>query len=1015
MAKKYSIQIILLLTFLLFPTNPAFADGDSDFAFATGLFRKQRWDYAEDAFRSFLKKNPEHERAKIARLYLGLTLSSLEKYDEAHAELRTFIADNPKSRNLADARYRLGESSFYQEKYTQAITELTAYLDSHQTHNLSPWASLMIGESHNALKEHKKAELVLRPLLTSGVPRNITADVTFALGIAMQNQKESDQAVALFERVVAMQSDAFSSRAQARIGTIYFLDGKFDKSSRTYDMLVQKWPDRSIVPAALLQSAIARFRLEEYDAALERLSKVPAESTSATRAAFWTGRCYQRLNRLNEARTAMLKAYEESGDTLIAAGILFKRAELEALDNQKEKAAQMYQDLATRWPASRYTADALTNATNHLMDINDFSAARRTLTRLKALEQNQQPVHSVQLLEARLLIREGKAADAVPLLEAVVSVTELTEPQMLEANFHLIRALHDDAQYVRVLEVFAPLKRLFSSRENTGQHGAIVLAASSALQTQDYATAESLAGDYLDLGTKELHTDSLATRAIAAGHQKKYPEAKADLERLVTEFADDSTTWNAVNITANTAFAHEDFQAAAELYELGLNAKGHPKIHADILIGAARSHIELDAFDRAIALCKQAQADYSGTPDEIRACYLEAFSTNSAGKPKEAQELYLAVFTRLEAVEELDPKLVQYLEVTGRNAALLSAELNDVAGANAIWKRVAEEMKDKPQLEETLFRWALLNLTHSQFDQSDQIFTQLLDRFPNSTHADVARLSLAESLLDAGEMEKSLSEFNEIATTESYAMPQRETAMFHVVEVNSSLRRWQAVVDSCENFEDLFGVSTLRPRVQLLKADAFIGLGKPNEADPLLQLLRDSVLDESIPTEVWTDRIWVVLAQLALGQKDYDKVDEIVTELVQRRPDSVFLFQLRFTEGRRWKARADFQQARQRFQQVLDDAHSAGTRLAAQAQFQIAETFLLQEAYRKAANAYLKVYISHQWDELKAEAMYQAGQCEEQLNQPEAALRNYRTVVDEYPESPDAAAAKKRIMELSKG
>lgn len=1015
MAKKHSIQILLLLVLFCVPVSVLRADGDSDFAFAAGLFRKQRWDYAETAFRKFLKDHPEHERAKIARLYLGLTLSSLEKYGDAHAELKLFIRNNPGSRNLADARYRLGECSYYEGKYEQAITELTDYLRKHESHTLSSWASLMIGESHNSLKQYKKAELVLRPLLTSGVPRNITADVTFALAMAMQSQKESDQAIALFERVVAMQSDAFSSRAQARIGTIYFQNEEYAKSSRAYDLLVEKWPAKDIVPAATLQSAIAQFKLNEYDAALERLKRVPADSSSARRAAFWIGMCYQKLDRLDEARTTLLKVYEDAGDPAMAASVLFKRAQLEALDNQPAKAAQMYLDLATRWPTSRNATDSLINATDLFMGLENFAEARRTFSQLQSVSEDTKTSFSVRLLEARLLIAEGKAGDAIPLLEPLAEATSLSESQMLEAGFHLIRALHGDDQFVRVLEVFAPLKRLFSDPKNPDQHGAIVLAANSALATDDYATAESLAGDYLVLGTKELHADSLATRAVAAGHLKKYPDAKADLERLIKEFVDNSATWTAVRQTGQAAYEHKDFRDAADLFELGIDAKTTPATHAAILIGAAQCYFELTEYDRAIELCQQTKVAYKGTSGEIRAAYIEAFCTHTAGRPKEAGRLYLVLFTQLEEAKDLDPNLVRYLRVSGQKAAAIAAEQNDIAGADATWERVAKAMDQDPRLDDVLNDWALLNMKHSRFDRSDEIFRTLLDRFPESDHAGDARLSLAESILEAGDVDKALTEFQAIAGEAGYATAARETALFHVVELSVSLRKWKEVVTSCDQFEEQFGVSTLRPRVQLMKADAYVGLNNTDEAEQLLKLLRDSVINESIPADTWTDRIWVVMAQLALIQKDYDKVDAVADQLTGRRSDSAFLYQIRFTQGRRWKAKADFPKARQYFQQVIDDKNSAGTHVGAQAQFQIAETLLLQEDYRNAANAYLRVYINHQWDDMKAIAMYQAGQCEERLQQPDAAIRNYQTVVDEFPGSPDAEEAKKRIEALSAG
>ena len=104
MGKNYRLLLILvprfrivrwlLVTVLFLHPQFAFADkaGD-DFNLGVGLYRSQRYDQSADTFEKFLTEFPEHPRTTIARLYYGLSLSSLEKYAPARDQHASLLPD----------------------------------------------------------------------------------------------------------------------------------------------------------------------------------------------------------------------------------------------------------------------------------------------------------------------------------------------------------------------------------------------------------------------------------------------------------------------------------------------------------------------------------------------------------------------------------------------------------------------------------------------------------------------------------------------------------------------------------------------------------------------------------------------------------------------------------------------------------------------------------------------------------------------------------------------------------
>ena len=135
-----------LLVSLLIPVSAMADKADDDFNLGVGLYRSERFELAADTFDQFLKDFPEHPRANLARLYLALTLDSLEKYAPAREQFAAFLKADPESKNAAEARYRIGECSYYLRDYPVAIEQLTLYLEKHPGHSSTALANLLMGE-----------------------------------------------------------------------------------------------------------------------------------------------------------------------------------------------------------------------------------------------------------------------------------------------------------------------------------------------------------------------------------------------------------------------------------------------------------------------------------------------------------------------------------------------------------------------------------------------------------------------------------------------------------------------------------------------------------------------------------------------------------------------------------------------------------------------------------------------------------------------------------------------------
>ena len=1019
-SKRHRFVRYILLSLLLSQSVVGAAvpfDADADFMFATGLFRKQRWQYAADAFEKFLEANPEHPRAGLATLYFGLSLNSLEKYEPAREQFEAFVENNPNSRNLADAKYRIGECSFYLKEYQVAIPQLKSYLENHKGHNLNSWATLMLGESNNGLRQWTDAESILRQLVNSGPASNIVADSKFALAVSLHGQKKYPEAQELFQTVVDMKSATFSHRALARIGTINFERGQFAEASAAYDSLVTNYGDESIVPAALLQSGIAQFRLTRYPEAITRFSRIPADNELAAHASMWKGLCRRELGELDEARTELAEAFNTAGDTPLAAEILFNRAQLEVLDGKKDIAAQMFIDLTSRWKADPHVADSLFNATELKMETGDLPTARRLFEQFRTDFPAEAKRPRAGLLEGRILLNEGMTVEAIDVLKKI-QTDSLPPRQQLLRGYHLIRALHRGKKFAEALAAYEPYHDQFSDQNSKEFSGAIALAAMSALEIQQYAKAREFADSFLKSDQDPRQTaDALAARAVASGHLHEFDVAEKDLNRLIADYAQNPQTWVAVLQCAEAAWQEEEFAESAKLFGLASERSEDPDLHLSSLSGAAWSRYQLGEFETAATLFHSAHEKYPDSDSAIELRYMEAASLLEQDNNTDALKLFAAVYQSLASRVEKEPSIFdnEYFLDSGRMRARIFGDSGDVEKADQAWEELSLQFDKSELLDEILDEWAYLNLQNERYERSDEIYATLIDRFPMSRFAGQARLSLAESEMQSNRLDVALREFTEISQNEAYGEKEREIALYHAIDINAAQRDWPEVVKLAEVFAENHSSSKLAANVQLLYAEGLLDQRQLEEANEKLMSLRELILDGQLAADPWTERIWVALAEVSLARQNYSQVDQIAAELKSRNAESRFLFQMHDVQGRRWKTQAepDFEKSREYFRMVTDSEVGRGTETAARCQFLYAETLLLEGNHKAALPEYFRVYLSYAYDDWRVRGLFQAAGCEAALNNVDKAKRSYNDLIVEFPTSDLVEKAKQKLAELT--
>jgi cellulose synthase operon protein C len=1014
---------------LLLVARPAEAAPADDLKLAVAHYNGKRYEEAAASFQLYLKAAPKDAKEiPTAQFFLGLSQVHLEQYDDARQTLRAFVRDHAKDEHVADARYQTGWSSYLLGDHESAVREFRSFLDNHEKHRNAEYALTYLGDALLQSQEPDAAAKSFRRSLDAFPKGAMAEDARMGLARAYELQKLATEAIEEY-RVVANDPRA-TRRAEARFaaaGLLYGID-LFEESAEEYDAFVDAFPEGKLLPAARLNGGFAHFKAGNFETAIERFDAAAADPEQAGTARYWSGLALRELGEHARASAQLAAAFAAAKEGANAPTILYQWADTEFLRGEYASAAKLFAQLSDGWPKDDLGDDALHEAGNSALRNGDVNEAIRLVNLFEERYGDRGPLAiRQQVLTARIELARGKPEDvrrAEQRLEVVLRTAKDDDETIDHARYELARAryqLEDHDGVAKALEQLLP--RVRKAGRASPYVEALVLASSSLLAAEEYAAADVAAADYLSLeptGPQAHH--ATANRAVARARLGEREPAENFLEALAVLDRDAELLHRTQYDVGEIAYDAEDYAWAAAAYESVLEDGLDTKLAPAALYGLAWSKYQQKDFAAATPRFRSFVERFGDDPKlGPEARFMVGKSLQDAGEFAEAAKAFEAGFAKYAPSTPAAAGAEQegstgYAFKAGVQAAESSRRGGDVARADEAFQRVHATFPKAKGDDVLLDTWALMHYRAENFERADELFRELVERHPESDRADDARFHLAESANLAGRTEDARKAFTALAADASADEYVRELSLFHLLELDVAARDWPAVVERSQRFVERFPKSRHVPLATFRRAEALVGGDAKGTAAArtLLTGLLDDWSANEVAKEPWFARVRLLLAELAVREKDYDAAVAHVETLFEERPESPFLYQAHELRGRVHKQQAQFVEARAEFAKVTDDEHGAKTETAAKAQFMIAETHLMQKDYRNARREFVKVSTLYDFPEWRAHALFQAGGCDEALGNLDAARQAYQDLLADYPESDHAQDARDRLRVLGR-
>ncbi len=1033
-------------------SSPAALDA---YTSAGNLQNNGAFDLAAEEWETFLKKYPTDPLAPKARHYLATCRIQLRQFDQAET-LLVEVTKDAKFELLEEALLHLGYCRFVQgkagdaAKLRMAADTFRRQLKQFPKGKQADQALFFQGEAWFELNDMAKAAAVYRALLEHFPKSPLRCDAWYALGTAYESlkkwpeataaydaflagcpddpdvnavrlrkaetlipQKQYAEAAKLFEELAVLEGFPEADAALMGAASCLFFQGKFAEAGEKYLSLAKSHPQSERIPEAMLAAGKAFYRAGKLDVAAEALQPLATgEQPERWEAAHWLVRIHLAQQHPQQALELLGRLPAPAKGNAHAVMLKLDRADALFDAGKLQEAYDHYRTLADQSPQHPLAPKARYNAAVTALQLSRADEAQvQSETFLKAYPESELAADARFVLAESLLM--SGAADA-----AAGEYQKLVEqfPQHSHAHRFALRraaAWYLQKQYDQVIESLTELLPRLKQPSDVAQ--ARFLLGVSCFGKQDFpAAAEHLRASVLADAEWAQADEALLFLARAQARSGESELAIKSLESLIQGYPKSSLLAQAHYRLAELHYGLGDYAKAVSHYDRSLQLEPE-----GALAPFARS-------GKGWALLKQ----------QKHAAAEEALSEliDSAGESRPGKEALLAraicrrnlkkyagALADLEAFLKLDVDPALLADAWYEKGLVMVAQNNE-AGAVEAFRTLLEQYPEYPRRDRIWFElaWALKPKDPAG---STKAFERLVREHPDSVLA-------AEAWFQIGEAHYAAKEPEAAATAYRRALKLAKDA--GVAELATYKLGWTLYHQGkYTEAAEQFAAQVANYGQGKLAADGWFMLGECQfKASQYEQAWSSFQKAKDLPAR--TPQIAALLrlhgAQSAAQLGQWEPAKTWLSEFLKEHRESPLAAEARYELGRALHKLGDADGARRAWEQATAQSKSV---IAVQAQFMLGELAFEQKEYDEAVKQFRKAMFRfgaerapaefHPW---QARAAFEAARCHEvriadaktaaeRIRHLQEANRFYRHVVDKYPRSEVAGAARKRLAALA--
>ncbi|MBL9093192.1 MAG: tetratricopeptide repeat protein [Planctomycetaceae bacterium] len=893
----------------------------------------------------------------------------------------------------ANQQFNVAGGFHNRQAWDLAAEEWAKFLKDFPADPRAAAARFYLGQCQLQLKQFDKAAATLKPLIAARPKLEQMPVAQLSLGIAEFNlaqQGDEKQFAAAEQTLSAALRDHSDGKHVPQ--TVYYLaeslyaQGKLEQAEPLYRRVVTEFSDNVLAPDALYSLGVTLEELKRGEAALDAYAKfVDLFPKHALRTEVNVRRAdliaaagdYAAAETLFSAAAADADYADADYALLRRAGCLFEQKQFAA-------AAAVYEQLAERFPKSKYREDARFSAGRAHYFAGQYDQSAFQLAPLA--RGNGDRAAEAAHWSARALLKTGKPAAAEKLLAGLSKETLAARNYAAQLALDAADALYDQAD--RRADALKAYKQLI-----------------------------------VDFPGDQLAAQALYLASLTALELGCNDEARKHAEAYLKSNSDGKLRAEVLFILGEAALRSGDNKQAAFTYDELLKSDGEHADRSKWLVRRSYALSGMGDHKAVVASLAPAVADMSGSA-------LRAEAYQLLGVARQALKDYSGAVVDLSASLKLDAKRSGADEVLWTLAE--SQRLaGDLPAAQASFERLATEYPQSKLLDSALYRRGEAAYAAGDLAGAEVAYRRIVAEYPQSQFAPYARFGLAWTALGKKDPAGAVAAVDgllkskgpaELETQGRYARAlafeqlgkfqpaiddlqvylkakapggERSEAMYRLGRCQVGMNRnedalatFEALLKADSGYEGapkvLYEIGWIHKKAERPadSAKAFAKLAKQYSSSPLAAEALFHVGEE------------------AYGRQDYQTAIDAFYDAREKADSPELEEKSAYNLGLTYFHKGDFAKAEQWFHFEIEKFPKGS--LAQNAQFRKAEAQFKQKKYREALAEFKLVRAPGDGDFLSLAAL-RIGQCAAQLDDWQSAEASLSEAVQKFSSSPHAA------------
>lgn len=349
---------------------------------ADSYFGAKRFDQAALLYKEIINENRNLSN-DLAFYQFAQALFKAGKSEEAKIAFQNLQVKFPNSKYIDESQYVIGWIDFQQNKFDEAIQSYKKLIEKYPNSELRPIAEYSIGDAFFNKASYDSAIFYYSRVIVKYPNSQFIFDAVNGIQYSFVAKDQPQNAISFIDDFISSHpASKYGDQIYFKKGDLFYSLEKFNEAVLAYHDFINKYPKSSLLPNAYYWIGKSLTNLKKFNDAIPNYSSARAISQKSDIGISSTVELvdiYQQKNQFDEAEKIIEETIASNSTSNRIPELLFIKGSIENKSNKIDDAVLTFEQIATYYNGSLYSAKAKVELGKIEIARNNFEKAQNFL------------------------------------------------------------------------------------------------------------------------------------------------------------------------------------------------------------------------------------------------------------------------------------------------------------------------------------------------------------------------------------------------------------------------------------------------------------------------------------------------------------------------------------------------------------------------------------------------------------------------------------------------------------